>query len=268
MLEHVDGSLPQHFYARVADKNPWKASVPIMFLRTARLQSRLVRGVSSVGAPKLSVLCFLGTTRTEGPPFPTRVGSRVAAYCSSLLKKQGHSVEVVDPLELDLPLLRKPEFAYRKGEQPRVLSELADAIRSADAFVMISPEYNHTASPALLNTLNHFGSSIFSFKPSAICTYSQGQWGGARAAVSLRPILSELGCLPVSAMIHVPAAHTVFNDDGSLTSEESNWEQYFMRTFSQMEWWASASKNHKLLRDPFSLSPALSRQPAQRNAPK
>ena len=151
-------------------QEPQETVVPIMFLRTARLQSRLVRGFSSVGAGKLSVLCFLGTTRTEGPPFPTRVGSRVAAYCSSLLKKQGHAVQVVDPLELDLPLLRKPEFAYRRGEQPRVLSELGDAIRSADAFVMISPEYNHTASPALLNTLNHFGSSIFSFKPSAICT--------------------------------------------------------------------------------------------------
>ena len=49
-------------------------------------------------------------------------------------------------------------------------------IKAADAFVMVTPEYNHAPSPALLNTLNHFGSSLFSFKPSAIVSYSQGQW--------------------------------------------------------------------------------------------
>jgi hypothetical protein len=47
-------------------------------------------------------------------------------------------------------------------------------------------------------------------KPSLIVTYSAGQWGGARAAVAMRPFLSELGCLPGSAMVHVPEAHTVF----------------------------------------------------------
>ena len=45
-----------------------------------------------------------------------------------------------------------------------------------------------------------------SYKPSLICSYSAGQWGGARAAVLLRPALSEMGCIPVSAMIHVPKA--------------------------------------------------------------
>mmetsp|Transcript_44677 Transcript_44677/g.83424 ORF Transcript_44677/g.83424 Transcript_44677/m.83424 type:complete len:247 (-) Transcript_44677:22-762(-) len=215
----------------------------------------------------LSVLCFLGSTRIEGPPFPTRVGSRVAAFCANVLRKQGHSVEVIDPLELDLPLLRKPQFAYQKGKAPENLTALADKIRAAEAFVMVSPEYNHSASPALLNTLNHFPSSIFSYKPSAICTYSQGQWGGARAAMSLRPILSELGCLPVSAMIHVPSAHTVFDEHGQ-ANEEADWESYFMRTFGQMEWWAQAAKRQKQVQDPFKLSPALRSTPSQRNAPK
>ena len=50
-----------------------------------------------------------------------------------------------------------------------------------------------------------------SYKPSLICSYSAGQWGGARAAVLLRPALSEMGCIPVSAMIHVPKAAEVFD---------------------------------------------------------
>ena len=72
---------------------------------------------------------------------------------------------------------------------------------------------NLTLSPALLHVLNHFGSSLFSFKPSLIVSYSAGQWGGVRAANALRPILSALGALPVSAMIHVPKAGEAFDED-------------------------------------------------------
>ncbi len=99
---------------------------------------------------------------------------------------------------------------------------------------MISPEYNHTMSPALANLLNHFGSSLFSYKPSAIVTYSAGQWGGMRAAVGMRTFLSELGCLPVSSMIHVPKAQEVFTADGSMQEEEDK-DAWFDLFFANTE---------------------------------
>ena len=68
-------------------------------------------------------------------------------------------------------------------------------------------------SPALAHLLSHFGSSLYAYKPSAIATYSAVQWGGARAAINMRTFLAELGCLPVSAMIHVPKAQEVFDED-------------------------------------------------------
>lgn len=65
----------------------------------------------------------------------------------------------------------------------------------------------------------------------------QGQWGGVRAAAGLRPILSELGCLPVSAMIHVPAAHAVLTPVGECAGEdEARWTAYAARGIAQMEW--------------------------------
>jgi len=72
---------------------------------------------------------------------------------------------------------------------------------------MVSPEYNHAMGPALAHLVDHFGNSLFSFKLSAIVTYSSGQWGGARAAINMRTFLSELDCLPLSAMVQVPTAH-------------------------------------------------------------
>ena len=106
-------------------------------------------------------------------------------------------------------------------------------------------------------------------------TYSAGQWGGTRAGVSLRTTLSELGCLPVSAMIHIPKAQEVLNRDGSISvnSEEGKgdgeerWRKYCSRTFSQLEWWSTAALNHKEIVDPFDDSPVFGKTPSQRNAP-
>jgi NAD(P)H-dependent FMN reductase len=41
------------------------------------------------------------------------------------------------------------------------LEQLAKKILAADGYVMVSPEYNHSMSPALAHLLNHFGSSLF-----------------------------------------------------------------------------------------------------------
>lgn len=163
----------------------------------------------------------------------------------------------------------KPEFAYHRSKVPQHLSELADKIKHADGYVMVSPEYNHSMSPALANMLNHFGSSLFSYKPSAIVTYSAGQWGGARAAVSMRTFLSELGCLPVSAMIHIPKAQEVFDEQGVAAdeSEQTQWDNYMNRTMHQLIWWAEGASLQRDRLDPTSVAQAFQKDPSQRNAP-
>jgi NAD(P)H-dependent FMN reductase len=176
-------------------------------------------------------------------------------------------VTVFDPSKLDLPLLQKPEFAYSRSQVPDKLKETQESLAAGDAFVAITPEYNLAPSPALLNLLNHFGSSTFSFKPSAIVSYSAGQWGGTRAATALRPILSELGCLPVSAMIHIPKAQEVLDERGNVALDKNRWEGYVDRCFAQLEWWAEAAKQHRSTVDPFKASPAFRSSPSQRNAP-
>lgn len=229
------------------------------------------RVLCTAAAPvPLQIALILGSTRTEGPPRPANVGSRVGMFAAAQLSARGHTVDVVDPIAEDLPLLIKPHFAYRQGAAPGSMDNLASRLREANAFVMLTPEYNHAPSPALLNLLNHFGGSIFAFKPSAIVSYSQGQWGGTRAAVALRPVLSELGCLPVSAMVHVPRAHEVFDERGAVLGDDAEavrWESYSARAWSQLEWWGGAAKRHRDVVDPTSGSPPLRTSPNQRNAP-
>lgn len=212
-------------------------------------------------------LVFLGSARESTPPAPARLGLRVARACVRLLEANGASVALIDPLDLELGAVFKPHFAYARSKVPAPLEALAGKIAAADGYVMVSPEYNHAMSPALSHLLNHFGSSLFAFKPSAIVTYSAGQWGGARAAVSMRSFLAELGCLPVSAMIHVPKAQEALDDDGRFREAPDHWAGYFGRTLGQLDWWAEAAATHRLRQDPREVSPAFLRAPDQRNAP-
>lgn len=217
----------------------------------------------------LNVAVITGTTRTEGPPRPI-IGPRVVTFIQESLERRGNTVTVIDPREINLGLLEKPHFAYATSQVPPILQEVHETFLTADAYVTVTPEYNHAPSPALVNVLNHFGSSTFSFKPSAIVSYSAGQWGGTRAAHSLRPILSELGCIPVSAMVHVPFAQNVFDEDGGIQGgkeDEERWENYVDRCLSQLEWWATAAKEHRKIVDPNESSPAFRSDPTQRNAP-
>ena len=103
--------------------------------------------------------------------------------------KVNHSAELIDPLDFDLGSIFEPHFVYARDNAPAQLQSLAEKIAAADRYIMVSPEYNHSMSPALTHLLNHFGSSLLSYKPSTIVTYSAGHWDGARAAVGMHTFL-------------------------------------------------------------------------------
>ena len=214
----------------------------------------------------MKFLVFLGSARDSTPPRPARLGHRVSTMCHRLLTDRAHDAQIIDPLDHDMAGIFKPEFAYAEGRAPEALSDLAAAISAADGYVMVSPEYNHSMSPALAHLLNHFGASRFAWKPSAIVTYSAGQWGGARAAMGMRGFLSELGCLPVSAMTHLPKAQEVLDEDGTWTLDADTWDGYVGRTMDQLEWWAEAAQRQRAEGNTATTG-AFDRDPSQRNAP-
>ena len=214
----------------------------------------------------ISYLTILGSVRESTPPRPARLGYRVAKALHDRAAVRG-TAELIDPLEWPLEEPFKPHFAFATGRAPAPLEALAQKIRDADAYIMVSPEYNHSMSPALANLLNHFGASLYAWKPSLIVTYSAGQWGGTRAAVGMRPFLSELGCLPVSAMIHVPKAQAVFDQDGAYVAGADGpaWDGYLDRGLDQLAWWAEAAAARRasgsIPTGPFR------KDPSERNAP-
>eukprot|EP00928_Gymnodinium_smaydae_P043258 TRINITY_DN29023_c0_g1_i1.p1 TRINITY_DN29023_c0_g1~~TRINITY_DN29023_c0_g1_i1.p1 ORF type:complete len:237 (+),score=59.14 TRINITY_DN29023_c0_g1_i1:85-711(+) len=185
---------------------------------------------------------ILGSTRR------VRIGPRVASFVRERMELRNFEVDELDPVTSEdgyfMRLLEKPLFHYRDGEDvPAALANVAGRIAAADAFVVVSPEMNHIVAPGLTNLMSHFGSGLWSFKPSGICVYSAGLWGGARAGVGLRAFLGELGCTPVSAAVHVAKAQGQFKEGG--TGADAFVQKSCERMLDQLEWHARALKAYR-----------------------
>jgi hypothetical protein len=63
--------------------------------------------------------------------------------------------------------------------------------------------------------------------------------------MALRPMLSELGCLPVSKLCCIPTANTVFKADGSPEKEDDRLLNQLPDMLTQLEWLAIAMKNQR-----------------------
>ncbi len=175
------------------------------------------------------IAVIVGSVRSE------RNGIKVAKWVVSKLEEKGHSVSLVDPVELDLPLLDK---MYKEMDSPsEKLQQLQKIIKEADGYVPITPEYNHSISSALKNTLDYFLEEYF-FKPSAIISYSVGSFGGVSAGNHLRQILAEMGTLAISSQFPISKVHEVFDDTGKLLDE--NYERRFSRFLKEFEWYVQA----------------------------
>ncbi len=186
------------------------------------------------------IVVIAGSVRSE------RHGIKVAKWVVSKLEEKGHHVSLVDPLELGLPILDK---MYKEMESPpEKLQNLQKIIKEADGYVPITPEYNHSISSALKNTLDYFLEEYF-FKPSAIISYSVGSFGGVTAGNHLRQILAEMGTLAISSQLPISKVHEVFDDGGKLLDE--NYERRFSRFLKEFEWYMSALSKQRESGTPY-----------------
>jgi NAD(P)H-dependent FMN reductase len=180
---------------------------------------------------RLTTVVLLGSVRSD------RKGIRAARYVERRLLARDHSVTLVDPMELGLPLLDRMYKEYAAGTAPPVLERLASLYRRADAFVVVSGEYNHSIPPALSNLLDHFLEEYF-WRPSAIVCYSQGQFGGVRAAMQLSAILCELGMPSTPSLFPLPRVQDLLDEEGN--PSDQSLERRFARFADELEWYARA----------------------------
>lgn len=181
----------------------------------------------------LRIVVFYGSVRSA------RKGIRAARFVVERCRARGHDVSLIDPLEYPLPLLDKMYKEYAPGEAPPLLRAMAELIVPADAYIVVSGEYNHGVPPALSNLLDHFLEEYF-FKPSAIVCYSGGAFGGVRAAMSLRAMLAEMGMSSIPSLLPIPRVQDAFDEDGRPV--DAGYLERADTFLTELEWYAQALK--------------------------
>ena len=224
---------------------------------TAAVAAATPAPASDVPAGSFNVLVFLGSARNAPAKWggDARLGDRVLKYLQRQVAAYNAAnvgaqivLTVLDPLEITSfqSLMNNPTFFRSDDDIPADLKEIQAKIKAADGYIVVTPEYNHTIPPALLNAMDNFGGSNFAFKPSACVCYSKTALGGSRVAQALQPFLHELGCLPVSKQVILPAADQILSSDGVAVGDKAAANDKQMQSLlNQFTWWAEACRNQR-----------------------
>ena len=186
------------------------------------------------------IVVIVGSVRSE------RQGIKVANWIVKKLEERGHQVDLVDPAKLQLPLLDK---MYKEMKNPSEnLQKLYTIIKEADGYIPVTPEYNHSISAAMKNTLDYFLEEYF-FKPSAIVSYSVGPFGGILAGNHLRQVLAEMGAPAIPSQLPISRVQEVFGENGDLI--DKNYERRSERFFDEFEWYVTAFAEQRKKGTPY-----------------
>jgi NAD(P)H-dependent FMN reductase len=152
----------------------------------------------SNSTPALSIKIILGSTR-EG-----RFGDKPAHWIlEELSHRESVATELLDLREFPLPFFDRPTAPSREGGKyaSPAVARWSEKIAAADAFVVVTPEYNHGYSAVLKNALDHLFPE-WARKPIGFMSY--GSAGGARAIEQLRLVAIELQMWPIRHALHLP----------------------------------------------------------------
>ncbi|WP_438294004.1 NADPH-dependent FMN reductase [Streptomyces sp. HUAS TT7] len=155
---------------------------------------------------------------------------------------QGLDIEVLDLAEAELPTTISHNPSPAVAAQLSVISpKLADA----DAFVVITPEYNHSF-PASLKNLIDWHYVQWQAKPVGFVSYG-GISGGLRAVEQLRQVFAEMHAVTVRDTVSFHQAHGLFDEDGE-HREPSQADAAVKKMLDQVAWWAHALRDAKGIR--------------------
>ncbi|RKD20305.1 NADPH-dependent FMN reductase [Pelobium manganitolerans] len=156
---------------------------------------------------------IIGSTR-QG-----RKGTAVADWFSTIAQEHSDfEVEVLDLKQIDLPLFDEEEHPRLKKYKHEHTKNWSKSIDAADAYVIVTPEYNFSYPATIKNALDYL-SLEWAEKPLAFVSYG-GLSGGMRAVQELKPVITTLGMMPIPQAVNIPMFTTMLNEQGIFTGNE------------------------------------------------
>jgi NAD(P)H-dependent FMN reductase len=174
-----------------------------------------------------------------------RFGPVVADWLAGVAGEHGgFEVDVVDLAEADLPLVMP---AFGAAPPAAVVAEVAKVtprLEAADAFVVVTPEYNHSYPASLKNAID-WHRAEWTAKPVAFVSYG-GISGGLRAVEHLRAVFAELHAVTIRETVSFHGAHARFGADGVPLDDAAAVAAKVM--LDQLAWWARALTEARAVR--------------------
>ena len=162
-----------------------------------------------------------------------RLCDAVAGWVADRVEARAdYTLDVIDPLAEGLTELRGTDGATEKA--------IAARLSRADAFIVVTPEYNHSFPAALKHFIDGFNEPWHA-KPVAFVSYG-GLSGGSRAVEQLRQIFAELHATTIRQVVSFPNVWAHFDPQHRWRDMERG-DRNLNVLLTQLRWWASALRD-------------------------
>ena len=183
----------------------------------------------------LTIAVLAGTTRAKRESI--KAAHYIAEYGRGL-----PDVEIifVDPVDFSFPGDGNDDGPPEEGggKDPRY----SDITARADAFFIVTPEYNHSF-PGSLKRMLDSELQTYNHKPVALAGASDGNWGGVRAVEALVPAIRETGLVVLSWDVYFPRVHQMFEADGTIKPElQERYDRNLGKLYTELIWMARLFK--------------------------
>ena len=178
---------------------------------------------------KLVIAVIAGTRRVK------RESIKAARYVADI-GRQLPDVEIifVDPNDFEF----EGDGNDPEGKNPKYTEITA----KADAFFVVTPEYNHSF-PGTLKRLLDSELENYIHKPVALAGASNGSWGGVRAVEALVMTVREMGLAATFTSVYFPRVQDIFKEDGSINEEfRERTEKNVRGAYDELIWMAKTLK--------------------------
>ena len=150
---------------------------------------------------------------------PSRDGLPIAAWFAEHARAHGDfEVSLVDLAAVDLPMMDEPDHPRLRRYLHRHTRDWSATVDAADAFVFVTPEYNHGYPAPLKNAIDYLHEE-WNGKPAGFVSYG-GVAAGTRAVEQLKQVICAVRMRPVEDAVLIPFHTQFFDSDGRLTPNE------------------------------------------------
>lgn len=180
----------------------------------------------------MRIALLLGTVRTN------RESIKAANYIAEFVGSYADvELTFVDPRDLHF------EDEGEESKDPTY----SQVVKESDAFIIVTPEYNHSYPSTLKRMLDSEYTNYFK-KPVALVGVSNGSWGGTRVCEALLPVCHRLGLVNIHSELYFPLVQEKFDERGKLKPEyQEQYRKNLQNMLDELIWFAQILKEGRVL---------------------